>query len=90
MNEKKEHNSKRDIMIRMKRIEGQVKGIEKMIENDANCKDILIQVAAIRAAINRAGTLILQNYAQNCFVNDNTKDNEKIEQLVKIINMFLK
>lgn len=89
MNDK--NDAKRDIQVRMRRIEGQVKGIQKMIENDACCKDLLVQVAAVRAAINKAGSLILQNYAEKCFLSDDEKFNkEKLQELVNTINMFLK
>ncbi|WP_373898560.1 metal-sensitive transcriptional regulator [Haloimpatiens sp. FM7315] len=90
MEEKKD--PKKDIQIRMRKIEGQVKGIEKMIENDACCKDMLVQVAAVRAAINKVGSLMLQNYAEKCFSYDFEGDSNKdnIEQLIKTVNMFLK
>ncbi|WP_102400549.1 metal-sensitive transcriptional regulator [Haloimpatiens massiliensis] len=90
MSDKKD--PKRDIQIRMRRIEGQVKGIQKMIDNDACCKDLLVQVAAVRAAINKVGSLILQNYAERCFFCDEETDinKEKMNELVDTINMFLK
>ncbi len=64
----KDCGAKKDIQNRLKRIEGQVKGIEKMVDNETCCKDILIQIAAIRAAINKVGTLVLENYAKDCFL----------------------
>lgn len=57
-------NTKNDIIKRLKRIEGQVKGIQRMIEKDECCSDILIQVAAVRAAMNKVGGLILENYSK--------------------------
>ena len=63
-----EHNEKlrKDIMNRLKRIEGQVKGIQGMMEKNTCCGDILVQVSAIRSAINNVGGLIIENYAINC------------------------
>lgn len=87
----KKKDPKKDIQVRLRRIEGQVKGIEKMMENEVCCKEILVQVAAVRAAINKVGALILQNYAQNCMTSDEENKNvEKIEELVSTLTMFMK
>lgn len=83
-----DEKSKKDIQTRLRRIEGQVKGIEKMVENESCCNDILIQVSAIRAAINKVGNLILKNYAQNCITTEENKD--KVDEFIKILGMFLK
>lgn len=82
---------KKDIQVRLRRIEGQVKGIEKMIENDASCREILVQIAAIRAAINKVGGLVLENYAKSCLFKDSNEGSEEdVEQLVSTLLMFLK
>jgi DNA-binding FrmR family transcriptional regulator len=81
----------KDIQNRLRRIEGQVKGIERMLDNEACCKDILVQVAAVRAAVNKVGTMIIQNYAGNCFLpNENEEQSKKVEELLSTITMFLK
>ncbi|MBI6873000.1 metal-sensitive transcriptional regulator [Clostridium aciditolerans] len=84
--------TKKDIQTRLRRIEGQIKGIEKMVDNEACCKDILIQVAAARAAINKVGAIVLENYAKRCFGCDseNQEEIKKIEELVSTLTMFLK
>lgn len=82
---------KKDILVRLRRIEGQVKGIQNMVENEACCKDMLVQIAAIRAAINKVGGLMLENYGRNCMgIEENDENNKKIEQLVNTMLMFLK
>lgn len=83
--------SKKDIQTRLRRIEGQIKGIQKMVEGDVCCKDVLIQVAAVRAAMNKVGGLVLENYAKTCLIcgEDKTQE-EKIEELVSTLTMFLK
>jgi len=90
--EKPEKVSKKDIQVRLRRIEGQVKGIENMIEKGSCCKDVLVQIAAIRAAINKVGILVLENYAKDCiFCGDEQRsDAEKLEELVSTLSMFLK
>lgn len=52
---------RKDISNRLKRIEGQVKGIQGMVENDACCDDILIQISAIRSAINKVGSMMIEH-----------------------------
>ncbi len=91
MGEKKVVN-KKDIQTRLRRIEGQIKGIEKMVENDVCCKDVLIQVAAVRAAVNKVGGIILENYAKGCLLcgDDDKSEEEKIEELVSTLTMFIK
>lgn len=81
----------KDIRTRLRRIEGQVKGIEKMMEEEAKCKDVLIQIAAIRAAINKVGCLMLQNYTKDCMVDENNRiSDEKLYELTSTLVMFLK
>ena len=62
-----------------------------MVEGDNCCKDVLIQVAAVRAAMNKVGALVLENYAKTCLIcgEDKTQE-EKIEELVSTLSMFLK
>lgn len=88
----KKKDSKKDIQVRLRRIEGQVKGIEKMLDNNTCCKDVLVQVAAVRAAMNKVGALILKNYAQECMAShDKSEENEmKIDELVETLTMFIK
>ncbi len=81
----------KDIQVRLRKIEGQVKGIEKMVTSEACCKNILVQVAAVRAAMNKVGGLVLERYTKNCLIHeDNEADKEKIEELVSTFIMFLK
>lgn len=91
MDEKRELE-KKSIQTRLRRIEGQVKGIDRMLEKDTCCKDVLIQVAAVRAAINKVGTIVFENYAKNCLTSDNLDKNESeiIKELVLTLNMFIK
>ncbi|MCB2292304.1 metal-sensitive transcriptional regulator [Clostridium algoriphilum] len=81
----------KDIQVRLRKIEGQVKGIEKMVSSEACCKNILVQVAAVRAAMNKVGGLVLERYTKNCLIHeDNEVDKQKIEELVSTFIMFLK
>ncbi|MBZ9608100.1 metal-sensitive transcriptional regulator [Clostridium estertheticum] len=81
----------KDIQVRLRKIEGQVKGIEKMISSEACCKNILVQVAAARAAMNKVGGLVLERYTKNCLIHEEDAiEEKKIEELVSTFLMFLK
>ena len=93
MSEKKlaKGNDKAALNRRLKRIEGQVKGIQKMIEDDRYCVDILVQISAIRSV----GTIILENHIKGCVSNDLKYGDEEqseaaIKELMDTIKKFTK
>ncbi|MDP4126119.1 MAG: metal-sensitive transcriptional regulator [Bacillota bacterium] len=84
--------SKEDLIRRLKKIEGQVKGIQRMVESDKYCVDVLIQVAAVRAAINKVGTIVFEHHSRGCLRNAvESKDHEDaIEELIGVLTKFIK
>ena len=76
---------------RLNRIEGQIRGIKGMVENDAYCPDILIQSAAVNAAINAFNKELLANHIRTCVADDirNGKD-EAIDELVITLQKLMK
>jgi len=76
---------------RLNRIEGQIRGIKGMVENNAYCPDILIQSAAVNAAINAFNKELLANHIRTCVANDirNGKD-EAIDELVVTLQKLMK
>lgn len=88
-------NDKDALIKRLNRIEGQVKGIKNMVEEERYCVDILVQISAIRSAINKVGTIILDNHVKGC-VMASIKDDDKgqaeeiIDELIDTINKFTK
>ena len=83
--------SREDIIIRLKRIEGQVKGLQRMLEGEKCCTDILIQVAAVRAAINKVGILIFEEHSRTCLEKAyKDEDNNSLESLIDVLNKFVK
>ncbi|KAB2951268.1 metal-sensitive transcriptional regulator [Heliorestis acidaminivorans] len=85
-------HSKEALIRRLKKVEGQVKGIQKMLNEDKGCLDLLVQVAAARAAINRVGTLIIMNHTRKCLSEvPLTEEQEKaVEELVDVLAKFTK
>ena len=78
---------------RLNRIEGQVRGIRKMVEDDRDCMDVIKQVAAATGAIRGVGMVVLEDHLKGC-VSDalrSDKDNNAlIEQVITIFNKFIK
>ena len=82
---------KKALMTRLSRIEGQVRGIENMLEKDAYCTDVLIQVSAVTSALNSFNKVLLANHVKNC-VADNIRqgNDEVIDELVTLLQKLMK
>jgi DNA-binding FrmR family transcriptional regulator len=83
---------KQDLVTRLKKIEGQVRGVQKMVEEGRYCVDILVQIAAIRSAINKVGLTVLDSHTKGCVtkaIQDNHGE-EAIDELMDVINKFIK
>jgi DNA-binding FrmR family transcriptional regulator len=57
---------KKDVLLRLRRIEGQIRGLQRMVEEGVDCADILTQVAAVTAAIKKVGTVVVKTYMEEC------------------------
>lgn len=81
----------KDLMNRLKRIEGQVRGVEGMLEKNAYCTDILIQVSAINSALNSFNKALLANHMRTC-VADNIREghDEVIDELVVTLQKLMR
>lgn len=62
------HDHKDAVSRRLARIEGHVRGIKRMVEEDTPCPDVLVQIAAVRSALNNVGQIILEDHLRNCMV----------------------
>ena len=76
---------------RLSRIEGQVRGIRKMVETDCYCTDILVQVSAVNAALNSFNKVLLANHIRTCVAEDirEGKD-ETIDELVTVLQKLMR
>ena len=75
---------------RLNRIEGQIRGIKKMLENDAYCTDILIQSTAVSSALNSFNKELLSNHIHSCVANDIRNGNDDvIDELVKTLQKLM-
>ena len=101
MDEKKEcccHKTKersekeyKDLIHRLNRIEGQIRGIKGMVEKNAYCTDILVQVAAANAALNSFNKVLLANHIKTCVTNDIREGKEEtVDELVEVLQKLMK
>lgn len=82
---------KKKIQNRLNRIKGQLTGIEKMIDNDIYCNDVLIQVAAAEKSLKSLANFILENHLYRCVAEDLEKGNiEVIDELISLFKRFNK
>lgn len=81
----------RDLIHRLNRIEGQVRGIKGMVEKDAYCTDILTQVAAVNAALNSFNKVLLANHIKTCVTRDIREGKEEtVDELVAVLQKLMK
>ena len=87
----RDEKHKKALLNRLKRIEGQVRGIEAMIENDAYCNDVLIQSAAVNAAMNAFNKELLASHIRGCIARDIKEGrDEVIDELVTTLQKLMK
>lgn len=82
-----------EILNRLRNVKGHVAGIERMVEEEQACNNVLVQLSAVRSSVEKIGIYILENNAIECLLNDpNAKpeDKQKIDQIVKQMITFLK
>lgn len=88
---KRSEKEYRDLMNRLKRIEGQVRGVEGMLEKDAYCPDILVQVSAINSALNSFNKVLLASHIRSCVAEDiRSGEDESIDELVCLLQKLMK
>ena len=81
---------KKKLINRLARIEGQIRGIRQMVEDDAYCVDILTQSAAAKAAFSAFNRELLRRHIESCVVRDIKNDEADIDELMDIIGKLMK
>ena len=88
------HDHKDKLLKRLRRMEGQVRGVHRMIEEDRYCVDILYQLAAIKAATNKIGLELLENHTKGCVTravkHQEDDGDSQIDELMEVIRAFTK
>lgn len=83
--------SKKDIINRLRRVEGQVRGLQKMIDEERACSDILTQLSAVSGALQKIGELTMKEYTKGCIMEYEKNHNEDLlNDLIETISRFKK
>lgn len=92
--ERKSHHSdklKSNLISRLNRIEGQIRGVKGLIEKDTYCDDVLNQISSIQSALNGAGKLLLEHHMKSCVIERIQEgDREVIDELLVTMSKLLK
>jgi len=82
---------KSNLVSRLNRVEGQIRGIRGMVEKDVYCDDILNQIAAVQSALNAVGKILLEGHMRSCVMERIQQgDHEVIDELLKTMNKLMK
>ena len=74
-----------EVLLRLRRIEGQVRGIQRMVEANRDCRDVVVQLAAVKASIASLNTLVAETYAQECLCAGEQLDTSEIGRLLDLL-----
>ena len=80
--------SREAIVKRLKRIEGQIRGLQKMVGDERDCESIVTQLAAVRSAIDSVGALVLNNYIKICTPRGTRSDPGVYESMVRVVGVW--
>lgn len=82
---------KNNLLTRLNRIEGQIRGVKGLIERDTYCDDVLNQIAAVQSALNGVGKLLLEGHMKSCVIERiQAGDHEVIDELLITVNKLMK
>jgi DNA-binding FrmR family transcriptional regulator len=80
--------SRETIVKRLRRIEGQIRGLQKMVTDERECESIVTQLAAVRSAIDSVGALVLNNYVKICAPRGSVTDPAVYEAMVRVVGVW--
>ncbi len=78
-----QHKRRKEVLDRLARIEGHVRGLRKMVEENKDCPQILIQVAAIRAALNKVSCIVIEDHVETC-MQEAVKSGESEQYVIEL------
>lgn len=86
-----EDERKEELRKRLRRMEGQVRGVNKMLDEERSCQEIIQQLSAIRAAAHQASLLVVRAYAQECLIRPDTSQSgaATIDNLIQVLSKAL-
>ncbi len=83
---------RQDVLRRLSRVEGQIRGLARMVQEDKYCVDIMIQVAAAKSALNKVGLIVMEGHAHGCLVEAirHERGEEAVDELMDVISKYVK
>ncbi len=84
---------KEKLQNRLRRIEGQVRGVQRMVDEEVYCVDVLTQIASVVSALEKVGTIVLKDHVEHCVresIENGEKADEMIEELTAAVERFLR
>jgi DNA-binding FrmR family transcriptional regulator len=88
-----DEKTKKALKSRLNRVEGQISGIQRMVEEDKYCVDVLLQISAVRGALGQVGKIVLGRHIETCVSNSLSSGNqidrrEKIDELMEVFARY--
>jgi len=86
----RQHKDTEAVVMRLKRIEGQVRGLIRMVEGNKSCEEVLVQISSVKAALHKTGQVVLEGHLHHCVVDGirEGKEEETINKLSSAIEQF--
>lgn len=82
-----------ELQARLRRIEGQVRGLQRMVDEEQYCVDVLTQVSSVIAALQKVGLIVLEDHVQGCVrtaIETGNDDDRAVEELLEVFRRFVK
>jgi len=88
---KQVHKSRKEVAERLSKVEGHVHGIRKMVDEDRSCSDLLLQIAAVRSALDKVAKIILEDHMETCLLEavKSGKADDSMAELREALSKFL-
>ena len=83
-----EEVSREAVLKRLRRIEGQLRGLQRMVTDERDCESIVTQLAAVRSAIDSVGALVLNNYIKICAPKGSGTDSTVYDSMVRVVGVW--
>ncbi len=86
-------NDKEKVRNRLRRIEGQVRGVQRMVDEEVYCVDVLTQISSVVSALEKVGAILLKDHVEHCVresIEKGEDADEKIEELTRAVERFLR
>ena len=85
---KRPQSTDKDVIVRLRRVEGQVRGIQRMVEEDRACEQMLTQLMAVRAGIDQIGLMLMETHIETCLLKDLKADPARLDELRETLKMW--